>query len=368
MIRIDEIYRNTFWAWFGQNRPGTRMFMCEPFGRSDPDSIINYGTNHLSELNYTFFFDQEPIDLARHQPTFDLVKKYVWDLEYHKPATTQGFLITSELNSDTVDLVCKQYNWKPLYYWFHGWAALDWYRGYDKTFLMPRPKDRTICKTFVMPNRIIAGERQHRLIMLYYIFKRRLDANHISCPSICPAENIDIHRAVKALESCYPDISGVFANTCFPKSFVGEANAPMHSYQLSLFTECAESLLYLVTETVATGRRNHLTEKTFKPIALGMPFVLVGTAHSLRYLRSYGFRTFDTLWSEAYDMIEDDEARYSAIADVLTELDRSSVQEKQELFDAAAEICEHNYEHFYSGGFEAVLWRELCDMLAELER
>ena len=365
MIRIDEIYRNTFWAWFEQNRPGTRMFMCEPFGRSDPGSIINYGTNHPSELNYTFFFDQEPIDLARHQATFDLVKKYVWDLEYLKPDTTQGFLVTSEKHSDTVDLVCKQYNWKPLYYWFHGWAALDWYRGYDRTFLMPGPKDRTISRTFVMPNRIIAGERQHRLIMLYHIFKRELDANHISCPSVCPAENIDIHVAIKTLESRYPDIGEVFANTQFPKSFVGEANAPMHSYQLSLFTECSQSLLYLVTETVARGRRCHLTEKTFKPIALNMPFVLVSTAHSLAYLRSYGFRTFDTLWSEAYDLIEDDDLRYAAIADVLQSLDSLNAQEKQDLFDAAAEICEYNYKHFYSGTFESVLWAELTAMLDE---
>jgi hypothetical protein len=191
--------------------------------------------------------------------------------------------------------------------------------------------------------------------------------NHISCPLTCPAENISVHEAVKTLEFEYPDIQEVFANTTFPKQFVGEANAPMHSYQLDLFRESAESLLYLVTETVAQGRRNHLTEKTFKPICLRMPFVLVSTAHSLRYLRSYGFRTFDTLWSEAYDLIEDDEARYSAVADVLGELDRLSVQDKQGLFLEAAEICEHNYRHFYSGGFEQILWRELTDMLAELE-
>jgi hypothetical protein len=56
----------------------------------------------------------------------------------------------------------------------------------------------------------------------------------------------------------------------------------MHSCWLSLFDQSAESLLYLVTETVATGRRHHLTEKTFKPIAMGMPFVIVGTQGSLQ--------------------------------------------------------------------------------------
>ena len=55
----------------------------------------------------------------------------------------------------------------------------------------------------------------------------------------------------------------------------------MQSNQLSLFEQSAESLLYLVTETVASGRRQHLTEKTFKPICLQMPFIIVGCAGSL---------------------------------------------------------------------------------------
>jgi hypothetical protein len=367
MIRIDEIYSNTFWAWFQQNRPGTRMFMCEPFGRSDADSVINYGVNNLTELNYTFFFDQEPIDLARHRATFDLVKTNVWDLEHHKPAT-RGFFVTSEKTSDTVEQICKQYGWQSLYYWFHGWAALDWFRGYNRSFLMQPYAERTITCTFVMPNRIIAGERQHRLIMLYHIFRMNLQQNHISCPAICPVENISVHEAVKPLETQYPDIEEVFARELFPKQFVGEANAPMHSYQLSLFEECAESLLYLVTETIATGRRHHLTEKIFKPIALKMPFVLVSTAGSLEYLRSYGFRTFDHVWDETYDLIEDDHARYAAVARTLKDIDELPTGCKQRLSRAAQETCEYNYEHFYSGGFEQRLWAELTDMLQEFKR
>jgi hypothetical protein len=218
-----------------------------------------------------------------------------------------------------------------------------------------------------MPNRIIAGERQHRLIMLYHIFQMNMLNNLISCPSICPAENISIIDAIKPLAARYPDIEEVFACEQFPKSFVGEANAPMHSYQLSLFKECAESLLYLVTETVATGRRQHLTEKTFKPIALKMPFVLVGTQGSLAYLKSYGFRTFEHLWDETYDTIADDDERYNAIARTLKDLDELPRRCKQRLFRAAAEVCEHNYRHFYNGGFESVLWQELNTMLQELD-
>jgi len=385
MIRIDEIYNNTFWPWIRKNLPGFREWVCEPFGRSDPDSLINYGRDDAYEHNYIFFFDQEPIHLSIHTATFERVFELNKDINSNrywerddgrykmvgkiprKPDfIAPGYIVTSELNSENVNAVCDQFKWKPLYYFFHGWAALDWYRGYNKTFLIQPIKERAITRTFVAPNRIVAGERQHRLEMLYYIFKNEMTHNHISCPDTCPAENISIHDAVKPLATKYPDIESVFAAQTLPINFAGETDHPMHSCWLSLFDESAESLLYLVTETVATGQRLHLTEKSFKPIALGMPFVIVGTRGSLEYLRSYGFRTFGDIWDESYDSA-DDSVRIERIASLLRSLDELPTQAKQQLFDQAAEVIEHNWNHFYNGGFEAVLWAELNEMLNAIE-
>ena len=341
------------------------MFMCDPFGRSDPDSIKNYGDDDIHEHNYIFFFDQEPIHLNIHTKTFDEVQ-FIRNEDLHNNFQNIGAVCTSEKNSDTVETVCKKYGWKSFYYFFHGWAALDWYRGYDKTFLIQPWTKRTITKTFVAPNRIVAGERQHRLEMLYHIFKNRMAHNHVSCPAVCPAENISVLDAVEPLLKKYPDIKSVFAAESLPKNFVGETDHPMHSCWLSLFDEAAESLLYLVTETVATGRRHHLTEKTFKPIALGMPFVIVGTRGSLEYLRGYGFRTFEGIWDESYDTAEDD-VRIERIASLLRSLDELPAAAKQQLFESAHEVIEHNWNHFYNGGFEAVLWAELKDMLNDIK-
>ena len=159
------------------------------------------------------------------------------------------------------------------------------------------------------------------------------------------------------------DVEQVFAGAALPMQFAGETDHPMHSCWLSLFDQSAESLLYLVTETVATGRRHHLTEKTFKPIAMGMPFVIVGTQGSLQYLRSYGFKTFGDLWDESYDDEIHDDQRIEKISWVLRGLDAVPVEEKQRLFNLAQEICEYNYNHFYNGGFEKILWDELQGML-----
>jgi hypothetical protein len=386
MIRIDEIYDNTIWPWLKKHHPGVRLWWCEPFGKTGPGSLINYGSDDLVEHNYTLLWDQEPIHLNIHMPTFEQVitnnqelhficykrnrlNQLAIDAGYNKPLNANrrvGSIITSERDSDTVDAVCEKFGWRSYYYFFHGWAALDWYRGYDKTFLIQPWTERTIKKTFLAPNRIVAGEREHRLEMLYWIFKLGMDNNHISCPAVCPAENIAILDAVQPLKNKYPDIETVFAEQSLPRNFEGETDHPMHSCWLSLFDQSAESLLYLVTETVATGRRHHLTEKTFKPIAMGMPFVIVGTQGSLRYLRSYGFKTFGDLWDESYDDEPDDHKRIEKIAHTLKLLDGLE-EHRQDIFESAREIVEHNWNHFYGGGFERILWQELKDMLNDIE-
>lgn len=377
MIRIDEIYNNTFWPWLTKNRPGYRLFFCEPFGRSDPDSVMNYGRDDVHEHNYIFLFDQEPIHLNIHQETFSRVwgsntdithpgqdRQSIHRLNRTRPA---GYLITSEKDSYDVEQMCRQYRWKSLYYFFHGWAALDWYRGYDKTYLMPDPQDRTISHTFIAPNRIVAGMRQHRLQIMYWLSRLNLLHNHVSFPAVCPAENVSVIDAVAGLTGIYPDIQNEMSKLRLPIQFAGETDSPMHSCWLSLFDQSAQSLLYLVTETVATGKRHHITEKTFKPICLRMPFVLVATHGSLSYLRSYGFKTFGEFWDESYDQETDDVVRIEKVAGLLAKLDSMSQLQKQRMYQDMLPVLEHNYNHFYGGGFEQILWQELNDMLASIE-
>jgi hypothetical protein len=94
-----------------------------------------------------------------------------------------------------------------------------------------------------------------------------------------------------------------------------------------------------------------------------MPFVLASTAGSLHYLRDYGFKTFDSLWDESYDFETDDTKRLVMIANLLKQLDSMSVQQKQDLYTASIPIVQHNYNHFYNGAFESILWKELTGML-----
>jgi len=361
MIRIDEIYNNTFWPWLEKNKPGTRLFFCDPPGNTGPDALFNLGSDSIVENNYVFMHDQEPVDADLYTTLFNDVIRRNADIKF----TPKGHVIVSE-RGENVDRVCAEYEWTPHYYFYHGWACQDWFRGYDKTFLIPRACNRNPTKTFMSPNRIIAGKRDHRVLFLYNVFKNQLEHNHISAPKVCQYEGVDIAIIAQKYTNVYQDIANVFEQAQLPRLFAGEETQQMTSCWLGNFSEAQDSLLYVPTETVYFGRRTHITEKTFKAIALEMPFVLVAPAGSLEYLREYGFRTFAGIFDESYDAETDDVRRIERVTQLLKELDNLTVRERQSIHRACLPIVEHNYNHFYSGGLTEILWAELVLMLNSL--
>jgi hypothetical protein len=404
MIRIDEIYNNTFWPWLTKHKPGTSMIFCDTPGSTSPDTLFNLIDSNTKETDYVFFHDQEPVWLDLHESLFneilfrtlnlsninttfnpdtfnlilqqDLMQNIAiffrqnpdrWEeFKQVNKKCFKGHVVVSE-RGEYVEQMCDQYGWQPHYYFYHGWACQDWFRGYDKTFLIPRACDRTPTKTFISPNRIVAGKRDHRVLFLYNVFRQKLDHNWISAPKICQYENVDIADIANKYNNIYSDITQVFESASLPKLFPNENSQLMSSYCLTNFDEAADSLVYVPTETVYFGQRLHITEKTFKAIALEMPFVLIAPAGSLEYMREYGFQTFSHVFDESYDQEINDIRRVERVVQLLKDLDNLSVKERQQIHRACLPIVEHNYNHFYNGGFTNVLWKELTAMLQGLK-
>ena len=368
MIRIDEIYNNVFLPILQSHSRKSRLFFCDPPGASKPENLFNLGRNYDIENNWFMMHDQEPIQLDIHIELFNEVMILVQDIrEMHLFFTDAipdniGNIVTSEKNSVFLEEMVAQYGWNSHYYFYHGWAALDWYRGYHRTFLIPRARDRVPTTAFISPNRIIGGKRDHRVLFLYHIFKNSLENNYITCPSVCPAENVGINDIATKYTTHYPDIIDTFNDANLPYLFKDEDTQVMSSCWITNFDESADSVFYVPTETVYFGRRWHLTEKTFKPIALEMPFILVAPAGSLEYLRSYGFKTFNGIIDESYDEETDDIKRLEKVTQLLVEINNITANEKLQLHKQCLSIVEHNYNHFYFGNFEKILWKELTDM------
>jgi hypothetical protein len=140
-----------------------------------------------------------------------------------------------------------------------------------------------------------------------------------------------------------------------------DKNHAHDSHRINFWSQAQSSFCHVVTETVYDDSRIHVTEKSFKPIVLRQPFMIVGTPGSLSYLKNYGFKTFDLLWDEAYDRASDND-RINLIVKNLIKINSWTDSELKDAQREAKNIVEHNFQWFY-GEFQDVLWRELTDMI-----
>ena len=345
MIRIDEIYNNVFSSFVKKISNEHVIHWFSPFGTTDFSTLVNDNKINNTKDTRIICWDQEPIQLARFVP---FIEEF---LRVHKDPLVLR-LLTSEYNSDTVNSLCDTYGLKSDYYFFHAWAALDWYRGYNRTSLAQKFSERKPYNTFLCPNNIIGGERKHRIEMLQQLVYRNLiERNLISFPDVCPYEGQSLKLLCKKYNLECPSIR-------LPLTIDNGSGYAAQSHQIDLWEQANNSLVHIVTETVYQGQRQHLTEKSFKPIVLQQPFIIQSCRGSLEYLRRYGFRTFGEFWDESYDEA-DDKVRTYEIGKLLESLHNMSQKEKTTLQTAVNSTVEHNYNWFYSQEFEKLLWDEL---------
>ena len=101
-----------------------------------------------------------------------------------------------------------------------------------------------------------------------------------------------------------------------------------------------ENYLYVVTESEFDNDDTlDISEKTFKPIAMKMPFIIIGQPFVLKKLRELGYKTFP--WDESYDETVDHDKRMTSIVDLVVYL--NSRKDFVELIESCDEIVDHNF-------------------------
>lgn len=86
-----------------------------------------------------------------------------------------------------------------------------------------------------------------------------------------------------------------------------------------------------------------LSEKVFKPLVAGHPFIVFGNKNSLHYLRELGYKTFSPFIDESYDTL-DTWDRLDAIINSLQIIKNMSLHEKFEWYKSMTDILLHNQE------------------------
>ena len=86
---------------------------------------------------------------------------------------------------------------------------------------------------------------------------------------------------------------------------------PANDFDISDYV--AESFMNVITETFFYEGSDMITEKTYKSMLFKKQFVIFGGQGTLKRLREDGYKTFDVILNEDYDLETDDKLRMKMI-------------------------------------------------------
>jgi hypothetical protein len=108
-------------------------------------------------------------------------------------------------------------------------------------------------------------------------------------------------------------------------------------------TAYRDTYFSLVTETVFNYPYSFRTEKIWKPMAVGHPWIAVANTGFYRDLRHMGFKTFGHVLDESFDSIADNQLRIERIAQIVEDLCR---QDLASFYQECYNVCKYNQQHY----------------------
>jgi hypothetical protein len=235
---------------------------------------------------------------------------------------------------------------------FHGDQNVDNYKNCDFTYVstnvfpywIQQYKKETLVsynpdKLFLCYNRII---REHRVLLLGLLKRNELIEQGIVSLGHCTHAHLrNINRNV---------LNGTLTETELLFLFNITGKSPDN---LSLTADCnpasnivpehyQNTFVSLINETLTDTV--FFSEKIYKPILMGHPFILVGGKGSLKKLRDLGFKTFDKWWDESYDECDCFIDRCAKIIEILSSLNNKNTKQLQLMRSFMRPILKHNQD------------------------
>lgn len=339
--------------------------LLEPLGVQD-NMFTKFGSTSMKDFRYgvhlknsarygkpvivqnaCYYFDQEPMYVSS-----------VGDLKELSTLKKFKALANSE-HSALKTAVCKECEYQDWYYFFHGFAALDWFR--DSQYF---EQDINWSRPYISLNRLHVADRSYRLNLVARLVKEDLiklgyvslhlgHAEHGSWRHELADSNSKLSLDAKGLIGQYINEALILDTD----SSTGDISAALGHQEFELWKS---GLWHLVTETVFYYNKLHLTEKIFKPIVAQRPFMLAAAPGNLRYLKSYGFKTFDRWIDESYDDIQDNDLRLQAIVNQTKKLCSMSNSDLQQMHQDMQPVLRFNFNHLWTD-FKEQIVNELVD-------
>lgn len=342
-----------------------RMRYYYPFGSCR--DIIHVGVDSEREWLFRrpapmvlFHFDQEPI-----YPDDDL--KIYQGMNMRRVRDRYPQLLANSEHSTIKKKVCAEYHLLDWYFFYHGFAALDWYR--DARYFARQDQ---INRVFISLNHLVRHKRSYRMSLLARMFAKDLVQHGIisfhGTSADCAQELDDAGSFLTdtsrelILHHLLPRADLPF--TVDAGSISGNASAAWGHNERAMREQAMWSV---VNETVFYESKLHLTEKIFQPIVCSRPFILSGAPGNLQYLRSYGFKTFGEYIDESYDLEVDPDRRQDLILEQLQKLCEQPMSSLRDMLQHMRPILDHNKRHFFTQ-FRHIISCELIDNFDQCSR
>ena len=340
MISVSNFY----WVLYHQLLApvGLTCLYYYPFGTKQQlieNQFDCYSLDYHRPSMVLFHWDQEPL--------FDQDTSYIAKATHTNIYKFPRIFANSE-HSRLKKQVVKDLHLLDWYFFYHGFAALDWYR--DAAYI---DYDSRIQNKFCFLNHIVTRRRSYRMALLARLNQSNLlpqgtvsfHGDYHDCANEIKDSNSLLCDSDKALVENYliaPKIQRMIADTA---DIDGDASARfgVNEYQLR-----QNSFLQVVGETVFFEDKQHLTEKIFQPIVHMRPFVLVSSPGNLAYLKSYGFKTFDPWIGESYDHEPYPTKRLDMMHAQIEKICAMSMEQLQTMLDEMYPVLEFNKRHFFT--------------------
>jgi hypothetical protein len=264
----------------------------------------------------------------------------------------QSVLLHSEKRSHNVEKY-RSNGFIPVYYWSHAVISLDWFRFAQHVTQKKKNK-----KTFLIYNRSWSGTREYRIKFSELVHVNDLLSQcQVTFNCVDPRDNIHYRDHFFKNSIWQPE-------TDFSKHFCPSSATSNSSADFELL-DYESTDIEVVLETLFDDSRLHFTEKILRPIALAQPFLLAGSHGGLDYLKSYGFRTFESVWDESYNSITDPYKRLESIIKTMKTIAQWDPETRTIKLQAAQDIADYNKAHFFSESFFNLVNSELMQNLQQ---
>jgi hypothetical protein len=281
----------------------------------------------LEKCKIVILFNNEGTSGTDDYPDFEIVEK--WRQKAGLPEYSIIFITGNNLGPEIQDEKGYKYYIIP-YSDFELWN----FQHTQKKIIDYIPADDKFL--FLSYNRNI---RLPRLYLLAKMLEQRiLDRGRVS---ISKHQHTSYHNLSMLGEQYYKelaDISPLTLNDDLNYNLASNVNIDDHQ----------KTFISVVTESLVSNKTLFLSEKIWKPIQLGHPFMVLGNPGTLEFLKQQGYKTFSNWINEDYDKSLNFEVRANLICEELKRLSNLTLEEIISIRKEMEPILSYNLEVFKS--------------------